>query len=398
VRAPNDILFIEDTLSQAPEKPRHAVLEDLTARTEQGGRWIELAPKREHVVFVPAGSMEQQESSGGRPFRRGDKTMDEVHRALIQNKERRFSNRRIHKMGGFKPPLLEAFLSSIGYTGTILMYIWRKRVGAHWLQAENEEFTRRFGAALAVVERPGSKRALLEICCRTKKEAQALTREFGGDMEKLRPGWLRHFAKQASGKPLRIGSRLTILSAPAQQTTSTRALIIPAEAAFGTGHHATTAMCLRLLERITRRLAPGWRMIDAGTGSGILALTGSCFGAGEVLAIDNDPLACATAKRNARANRVRGIEFSTGDILNQKLRGEFEIITANLFSELLIEALPNWTRHLAPGGQLIISGILRSQEAAVVRALRRQGFTTPEVRRRGKWIALLACWPGQKGS
>lgn len=159
--------------------------------------------------------------------------------------------------------------------------------------------------------------------------------------------------------------------------------------AFGTGEHATTAMCLRLLEQITRQFQPGWTMLDAGTGSGILAIAGRYFGARRVLAIDNDPLACTAAKRNARVNGVGKIEFSTGDILKQKLTGKFEIITANLFSEIVIAALPIWSRLLAPGGQLILSGILRSQETTVGRALRRHGFTTSEIRRRGKWIALL---------
>jgi ribosomal protein L11 methyltransferase len=149
-------------------------------------------------------------------------------------------------------------------------------------------------------------------------------------------------------------------------------------------------MCLRLLERLTRRLAPGWRMLDAGAGSGILALAGICFGAGKVCAIDNDPLACTTAMRNARANRLRNIEFATGDILKQKLTGRFDIITANLFSEIVIEALPVWSRHLAAGGHLILSGILRSQESDVVRALHRHSLAIAEIRRRGKWIALLA--------
>jgi ribosomal protein L11 methyltransferase len=270
------------------------------------------------------------------------------------------------------------------------MYIWRKRAGPSWLRDGVESLTRRIGSAPAVIERPGSKRALVEVCCQSKRQAEDLIHEYGGSMEKLRPGWLQHFAKQTAGKPLRIGSRLTILSEPAQQRGSTRALIIPAEAAFGTGHHATTAMCLRLLERLTRGLAPGWRMLDAGTGSGILALAGSCFGAGEVFAIDNDPLASKTAKRNARANHLRNIEFACGDILKQKLTGQFEIITANLFSEIVIEALPVWSRHLAADGHLILSGILRSQESDVARALRRHGLALAEIRRRGKWIGLLA--------
>jgi ribosomal protein L11 methyltransferase len=274
------------------------------------------------------------------------------------------------------------------------VYIWRKRAGARWLRIRNEEVARRFGRALAIVERPGGERALLEISCRKEEQTQELVREFGGSVEKLRPGWLQHFTKQAQAKPLRIGSRLLILRAPEKQapsqTNQARPLVIPAEAAFGTGAHATTAMCLRLLEQITRHFQPGWTMLDAGTGSGILAIAGSYFGARRVLAIDSDPLACTTAKRNARANGIRNIEFSTGDILQQELTGKFDIISANLFSEILIEALPTWSRHLAPGARLILSGILRGQESAVVCALRQHSFSASEIRRRGKWIAVLA--------
>jgi ribosomal protein L11 methyltransferase len=271
-----------------------------------------------------------------------------------------------------------------------LKYIWRKHVGAHWWQTKGESLTLRFGDSLAIIERPGTERVTLEVSCATEPAARKILRELGGRVEKLRPDWLQHFAKQTEGKPLRIGPRLIILSTPAQGTTGARTLIIPAETAFGTGHHATTAMCLRLLERITRGFAPGWTMLDAGTGSGILAMAGSRFGAERVVAIDNDPLASATAKRNARFNRVRNIEFSTGDVRKQRSAGRFEIITANLFSEILIEALPLWSRHLAPGGHLILSGILRNQETAVVHALARHGLAASEIRRRGKWIALHA--------
>jgi ribosomal protein L11 methyltransferase len=283
------------------------------------------------------------------------------------------------------------------------MYLWRKRVGTHWWRLRGKNFTERFRDSLAVIERPGAKRVTLEISCETERDARALVREFDGSIERLRRDWLEDFARRARAKPLRIGSRLVILRAPGKRpapspANQARPLVIPAEAAFGTGEHATTALCLRLLECITRHLQQGWTMLDAGTGSGILAIAGSYFGAKRVLAIDSDPLACATAKRNARTNGVRNIEFSTGDILTRKLTGKFEIITANLFSEILIEALPIWSRHLAAGGHLILSGILRSQENAVVRALRRLRFTAVEIRRRGKWIALVARLEDQKGS
>ena len=227
----------------------------------------------------------------------------------------------------------------------------------------------------------------LEISCETERDARELVREFGGSIERLRRDWLQNFSRRARTKPLHIGSRLVILRSPEKETMRSQAnpvrrLVILAEAAFGTGAHATTAMCLRLLEQITRRFEPGWTMLDAGTGSGILAIAGSYFGARRVLAIDSDPLACATAKRNARVNRAQNIVFVNGDVLKQKLSGNFDIITGNLFSEVLIEALPRWSRHLATGSHLILSGILRSQEPAVLRTLRRAGFVTLEIRRR----------------
>lgn len=272
------------------------------------------------------------------------------------------------------------------------MYIWRRRATSDWLRLRSEELNRRFGPALAIVEQPGKRQIALQVSCPTAGQARSLVLEFGGKAEKLPRAWLRDFAKQSQITPLRIGSRLIVRSAPNQTgpAPGARTIIIPAEAAFGTGEHATTAMCLRLLERHTRRRPPGWTMLDAGTGSGILAIAGRCLGAARVLGIDNDPLACAVAKRNAQANGVRHIEFQTGDVLKLKPTKKFDVITANLFSEILIAALPGWSRRLARGGFLILSGILRAQEKAVVSALRRNGFALQEARRRGKWVALLA--------
>jgi ribosomal protein L11 methyltransferase len=270
------------------------------------------------------------------------------------------------------------------------MYIWRKRVTPDWLEQRREDLLRRFGSALAIIEQPGKARTLVEVSCGTRKEALQIRREFSGTIEKLRTDWLEQLAKRNRTKPLRIGSRLIVSRTRVPAAMAARTIVIPAEAAFGTGEHATTAMCLRLLEQITRQFPPGWTMLDAGTGSGILAIAGSYFGARRVLAIDSDPLACTTAKRNARVNGVRNIEFSTGDILKHKLTGKFDIVTANLFSEILEAALLTWLRLLADDGSLILSGVLRSQEGALLAALRRNGLVANETRRRGKWIALLA--------
>lgn len=271
------------------------------------------------------------------------------------------------------------------------MYIWRKRVTTDWLRRQSEEIQSRFGSALAITEQPGKARVLVEVSCGRRSEAIRLQRELGGTIEKLRADWLEEFTQQTPAKPIQIGSRLIV----SRTSDGPRTIVIPAEAAFGTGEHATTAMCLRMLERITRKRGTGWSMLDAGTGSGILAIAGARLGARRVVAIDNDPMACAVARRNAEANAVHNIEFRTGDVLKQGFRGKFDIITANLYSEILIAALADWSRLLAIDGCLILSGILRAQERAVVTALRRHEFAVEESKRRGKWVALLAFRAGK---
>src|SRR5438067_9261911 len=198
------------------------------------------------------------------------------------------------------------------------MYIWRKRATADWLRQHDDDLLRRFGSALAIIEQPGKARTLLEISCGIRKEALQLRREFGGTIEKLRADWLQQLAKRSRTNPLRIGSRLIVSQTRVPTAKAARTIVIPAEAAFGTGEHATTAMCLRMLERVAHNRDEGWTMLDAGTGSGILAIAGSYLGAKRIVAIDNDPLACSIAQRNARANRARKIEFRTGDVLKLK--------------------------------------------------------------------------------
>jgi ribosomal protein L11 methyltransferase len=162
-------------------------------------------------------------------------------------------------------------------------------------------------------------------------------------------------------------------------------LIVPAGAAFGTGDHATTAMSLRLLEEVTRRKKPQF-VVDLGTGSGILALAASRFGAKRVVAVDIDPIAIATAEGNARLNKIENVDFQLGDVRRWNSARRIDIVTANLFSELLIEILPKLKRS----SFLILSGVLRTQEKEFVRAVLRHKIELVEVRRRGKWIAVLA--------
>ena len=288
------------------------------------------------------------------------------------------------------------------------MYLWRRLASQKWWRDNEDQLLAVAGNGLAIIEQHGCKRLHLEVPCRSRNGAQTLAREFGGGIEKLPGDWLRRFSRNHKGKPLTIGQRLVITNVGGTSVSRVRAgraksrrqgrshIIIPAGAAFGTGEHATTAMSLRLLEQLTRNWKPKWSIVDLGTGSGILALAAKCFGATRVVGIDNDPIAISTAKANARANKIGNVEFCIGDVprwkswarsrLRRGYGGQVDVVTANLFSELLIESLP----ILKGARWLILSGILREQEHDVTRALKRNKIDIMQLRQRGKWVAILA--------
>jgi ribosomal protein L11 methyltransferase len=268
--------------------------------------------------------------------------------------------------------------------------IWRKRAAQAWLDAHEGQLSAATEGTQSVVERPGSTQLSMEVFCAGRAAAERLKAQFGGTITELAADWEKQFFAAHRTKPLRIGKRLLVVGIEDDlgETARDSALIIPAGAAFGTGEHATTAMSLRLLEQVSRRLPPRWRMLDAGTGSGVLALAGKRFGAGQVLAIDNDRTAIATARENAAMNEIRGVKFAVADV-QKSIRGDFQLIAANLYSELLEAVLPRFRESLAPGGFLILSGVMRQQEAKLTRALRANGFRILQARRRGKWVALL---------
>jgi ribosomal protein L11 methyltransferase len=305
------------------------------------------------------------------------------------------------------------------------MFVWRKRAGAGWLAANEVALREIAGRRLAIVSKPAHRNAIAEIAGPTCSELEKIRTRFGGVIGKLPRNWLRKFLRGQKPRPLKIGKRLIIVSSG---RSTSRSLVIPAGAAFGTGAHVTTAMSLRMLERATSILGSAGRrpavagslpatssrkrnfswehrfrhggrnqqagslrspdkefsLLDLGTGSGILALAAARFGAKRIIAIDHDPMAIATAKENARRNKIEQVDFRVADVRRWKFPARIDIITANLFSELLIEILPKLKR----AERLILSGVLREQAADLRRALKRNGIAIVETRRRGKWIAI----------
>jgi len=281
------------------------------------------------------------------------------------------------------------------------MYLWRKLATLRWLDANEAALRAKANSQLVVIEQPDRKNLHVEVCCNSTTQARPFVRQFGGRIEKLPRDWLHRFSREQDSKPIKIGKRLVISNVGGTLVSRQRTrqqesgrqgpshIVIPAGAAFGTGHHATTAMSLRLLEKVSRKLKPGWSLVDLGTGSGILALAAKRFGAQWVIAIDNDAQAIATARENARRNRIDHVYFRIGDARRWRSAHKIDIVTANLFSELLIEILPKLKRSLKHNGRMILSGVLRTQERELRRALGSQKIDIVKVRRRGKWLAML---------
>jgi ribosomal protein L11 methyltransferase len=274
------------------------------------------------------------------------------------------------------------------------MYLWRRRASPRWWFDREANLRARFGRYLAIIERPNRTQLEIEIVCSSKTRLNHL----GGQIEKLPRNWLERVAREQKAKSLKIGERLVISnvggalvprprSARAESRQKGRSQIfIPPGVAFGTGEHATTAMSLRLLERISRKWTQSWSLIDLGTGSGILALAAKSLGAGRAIGIDIDPIAISTARANARLNKIHQVEFQVADVRSWRPPGKTDVLTANIFSDLLIRLLPKLKRS----NWVILSGILRREERDVLAAVKRHGFKIVDVRRRGKWIAMVA--------
>jgi ribosomal protein L11 methyltransferase len=159
--------------------------------------------------------------------------------------------------------------------------------------------------------------------------------------------------------------------------------------AFGTGEHATTRGCLRLLDAIAQ---PGERVVDVGSGSAILAIAAARLGAAEAIAVEYDPDANLNARENLEQNgvqdRVRIIEAMADPVLLAEL-GQFDVILANILSGVIRPLLPAFRAALRPGGRLIVSGILRTEHEAVVADAVAAGFRVDQVDEEEEWWSAL---------
>jgi ribosomal protein L11 methyltransferase len=190
-------------------------------------------------------------------------------------------------------------------------------------------------------------------------------------------------------RPIQVG-RLRIV--PAQAEADPNALRLVDGAAFGTGLHPTTALCLEALDQAIE-LAPPDAMLDVGTGSGVLALAALMLGVPRALGIDVDSEALRAAAENARINALDGrLQLTHGgpDVIT----GTWPLVLANVLAAPLIEMAPVLVRRVGRQGQLVLSGIPSSVEQDVAEAYRRLGMRRVRVTSRAGWVALVmqASW------
>ncbi len=267
------------------------------------------------------------------------------------------------------------------------LFTWRKLSSSKWDDVWPERLAE-FIDRLAITSIAGSKSSRIELFALSKRDADRLLKEFGGTVTKQTRDWLKGPSKPRP--PINVRGRLFIVTAAAERPAGKASLIVPAGMAFGTGEHATTLNCLRFLADFAAAQAAPWELLDLGCGSGILALAARALGAAKVEAGDFDPECVRTAKENVRLNQLTRIAVKRLDVFDWEPARTWPVVAANLYSTILIEIAPKLARALAPGGTLIFSGVMRSQEQEVVTAFRRAGLRVGDVKRQGKWIAGIA--------
>ena len=183
-----------------------------------------------------------------------------------------------------------------------------------------------------------------------------------------------------------IGQRLAIVPGWEEYDTDRTVITMDPGMAFGTGTHETTSLCLETLDELVQG---GERMLDIGTGSGILAIAALKLGAKEAEGVDIDPMCVRTAGENARRNGVaERLTVLVGD-LSDKASGVYDIITANIVAAAILLLAPAVPALMAPGAKFIASGIIDERRDEVLDGLKAAGLRPVQVKEKRGWVCII---------
>ncbi len=194
--------------------------------------------------------------------------------------------------------------------------------------------------------------------------------------------WKKYF------KAFEIGEKLAVCPSWEEYNNKDNRIVISLDpgAAFGTGTHATTSLCLEILEN---KICEEHSVLDVGTGSGILAIASMLLGAKSAIGVDIDALSVETANENARRNNVeQGTEFIVGNLAD-KISGKYDVVCANIVADVIIRLFDNIGNFMKDDGVLIISGIIDIRAEEVERSAIEHGFKIVENHTREEWHAYV---------